>query len=427
MQPLLLEQALARLLEHHDALRASFVETETGWQQQWRTPGSVPLTVVSGPAADLPGAIADTVQELQTGFDLATGPLLKAAYFDFEEEHRLLLVCHHLGIDGVSWRILLADLRLAYGQLEQGQTAQLPPKTTAFKQWTEQLNAYARTPALAAESAYWQSLAATPVLPLPRDFASADNRLAIADRVTVSLSEADTRRLLQEVPGAYSVQINDLLLTALVLAFESWTGTRRLRLELEGHGREALPGAETTDIDLTRTVGWFTTLFPIDLDLTAAPTLGTALKQVKETLRAVPHRGLGYGVGRYLHPESLPSAAAEVRFNYLGQLDQVWTADERFAPASEPTGAARSPEDARPTLLEIDGLVSRGQLHLHWAYSTAIHRRAAIASLAEDFVAALRQLIEHCLTTDEDVGYTPSDFPQMSLSQDELDDLLADL
>ncbi|MGD1931245.1 MAG: amino acid adenylation domain-containing protein, partial [Leptolyngbyaceae cyanobacterium] len=427
MQPLLLEQALARLLEHHDALRASFGQTAAGWQQQWQAPGPVSLTVVSGPAADLPGAIAETTRDLQTGFDLATGPLLQVAYFDFEEEHRLLLVCHHLGIDGVSWRILLADLRLVYGQLEQGQTVQLPAKTTAFKQWAEQLHAYARTPTLAAESAYWQSLAATPMVPLPRDFASADNRQAIADRVTVSLSEADTRRLLQEVPGAYPVQINDLLLTALVLAFEPWTGTRRLRLELEGHGREALPGAEATDIDLTRTVGWFTTLFPVALDLTATPTLGTALKQVKETLRAVPHRGLGYGVGRYLHLDAWPSAAAAVRFNYLGQLDQVWTADERFAPASETTGAARSAEDARPTLLEIDGLVSRGQLQLHWAYSTAIHRRATIASLAEGFVEVLRQLIEHCLTTDEDDGYTPSDFPQMSLSQDELDDLLADL
>ncbi|MEL6763550.1 MAG: amino acid adenylation domain-containing protein, partial [Cyanobacteria bacterium J06607_6] len=291
MSPLLLEQALARLLEHHDALRASFVQTEEGWQQQWQAPGPVSLTVVSGPAADLPGAIAETARDLQTGFDLATGPLLKVAYFDFEEEQRLLLVCHHLAIDGVSWRILLADLRLVYGQLEQGQTAQLPAKTTAFKQWAEQLSAYARTPELAAEKAYWQSIADTPIEPLPRDFANADNRIAIADRVTVSLSETDTRRLLQEVPGAYPVQINDLLLTALVLAFEPWTGMRRLRLELEGHGREALPGAEATDIDLTRTVGWFTTLFPIDLDLTAAPTLGTALKQVKETLRAVPHRG----------------------------------------------------------------------------------------------------------------------------------------
>jgi len=427
MNPALLEQALGLLLAHHDALRASFVQTEAGWQQQWQPLGAVPLTVVRGAPSELPRAIAETAQDLQANFDLAIGPLMKAAYFEFGDEQRLLLVCHHLVIDGLSWRILLGDLRLVYSQLEQGQSAQLPPKTTSFKQWAEHLSAYARTTALEAERAYWQSIADAPVEPLPKDFDSEDNRMAIADQVTVSLSEADTRRLLQELPGAYSVQINDLLLTALVLALAPWTGTGRLRLELEGHGREDLPGEWATGIDLSRTVGWFTSLFPVSLDLTAMPTLGTALKQVKETLRAVPNRGLGYGVGRYLHPDALPSVAAEVRFNYLGQLDQVWATDDWFAPASESSGAARSPEDSRTALLEIDGLVSRGKLRLNWTYSTAIHQRDTIAHLAEAFLDALRQLINYCLTTDEDAGYTPSDFPHMQFSQGELDDLLADL
>ncbi|MEB3357178.1 MAG: amino acid adenylation domain-containing protein [Synechococcales bacterium] len=427
MNPTLLEQTLGLLLTHHDALRAGFVQSEAGWQQQWQAPGAVPLTVVTGAAAELPRAIAETAHDLQSNFNLATGPLLKVAYFEFGDERRLLLVCHHLVIDGLSWRIVLGDLRLVYGQLEQGQTTQMPPKTTSFKQWAERLSAYACTASLEAERVYWQSIADTPVEQLPRDFDSEDNRMAIANRVTVSLSEADTRRLLQEVPGAYPVQINDLLLTALVLALEPWTGARQLRLELEGHGREDLPGEWATDIDLSRTVGWFTSLFPVSLDLTAAPTLGAALKQVKETLRVVPNRGLGYSVGRYLHPDSLPSVAAEVRFNYLGQLDQVLAADDWFLPASESTGAARSPEDPRPTLLEIDGLISRRQLRLNWTYSTAIHQCDTITHLAEAFLDALQQLINYCLTAAEDAGYTPSDFPHMSLSQGELDDLLSDL
>ena len=156
MNPALLEQALGQLLMHHDALRASFVQTEAGWQQQWQPPEALPLTVVTGTPSELPGAIAETAQDLQTNFDLATGPLLKVAYFEFGDERRLLLVCHHLVIDGISWRILLGDLRLVYGQLEQGQPAQLPPKTTSFKQWAEHLSAYARTTALEAERAYWQ-------------------------------------------------------------------------------------------------------------------------------------------------------------------------------------------------------------------------------------------------------------------------------
>ncbi|MEM1293317.1 MAG: amino acid adenylation domain-containing protein, partial [Cyanobacteria bacterium P01_H01_bin.162] len=423
----LLKQALKHLLAHHDALRASFVQSETGWQQQWQPPGEVPLTVVTGTEAELPEAIAKTARELQGGFDLATGPLLKVAYFEVADERRLLLVCHHLAIDGVSWRILLEDLRLVYGQLEQGQPAQLPPKTTSFKQWAERLSASAETVELEAEKSYWQSLLDFPIEPLPRDFDSDGNRMVIADRVTVSLSEDDTRRLLQEVPRAYSAQINDLLLTALVLAVESWTGTRQLQLELEGHGREDLPGEWSTDIDLTRTVGWFTSLFPVRLDLRGDATLGAALKQVKETLRAVPNGGLGYGIWRYLHSHPLPATPTEVRFNYLGQLDQALAADDWFAPASESTAAARSPQDQRTALLEIDGLVSRGQLRLNWTYSTAIHQHATIAHLAEAFLDALRQLIDYCLTADEDAGYTPSDFPHMQLSQGELDDLLADL
>ncbi|MEM6716065.1 MAG: condensation domain-containing protein, partial [Cyanobacteria bacterium P01_C01_bin.147] len=425
LQPALLEQAVAQLLEHHDALRASFSKSETGWQQHWSPVPTVPFTVVTGAESELAAAIATTAQTLQTSFDLATGPLLNVAYLEFGEQRRLLLVGHHLAVDGVSWRILLTDLQQIYSQLEQGQTAQLPPKTTSVKHWAARLAADVAE--LAAAKTYWQTVVKPPVAPLPRDFDSTDNRMAIADRVTVSLSAAETQRLLQEVPKAYSVQINDLLLTALVLAFEPWTGSQQLRLELEGHGREALPGDASTQLDLSRTVGWFTSLFPVDLDLRGATTLDAALKQVKETLRAVPNGGLSYGIWRYLHAESLPSAPAAVRFNYLGQLDQVLATTDRFAPAAEPTGAARSPEDPRTAWLEIDGLVSRRQLRLNLTYSTAMHQQATIASLADAWLAALRQLIDYCLTTGQDAGYTPSDFPHMQLSQGELDDLLADL
>ncbi|MEO1298542.1 MAG: condensation domain-containing protein, partial [Cyanobacteria bacterium J06636_16] len=434
LNPELLEQALGLLLAHHDALRATFAQSELSsetdgqqWQQQWLEPGPVPLTVVTGDATELAEALATTTHELQTGFDLVTGPLLRVAYLDFGAEHRrLLLVSHHLVIDGLSWRILLEDLWVAYEQLEQNHSAQLPPKTTSFKQWAEHLQAYASTEALETERGYWQRLVEFSSVSLPRDFASQDNRMAIAATVTVSLSEVDTQRLLQEVPSVYQSQINDLLLTALVLALEPWTGARRLRLELEGHGREDLP-SELATVNLSRTIGWFTTLFPVALDLTEALTLGAALKQVKETLRAFPNRGLGYGVLRHLASELLPLVESEVRFNYLGQVDQVLAATTGFAPASESSGAARSPHDQRTTLLEIDGLVSGGQLRLNWTYSTAIHDRATITYLANSFLDSLRQLIDYCLTTEEDAGYTPSDFPHMSLSQGELDDLLADL
>jgi non-ribosomal peptide synthase protein (TIGR01720 family) len=196
---------------------------------------------------------------------------------------------------------------------------------------------------------------------------------------------------------------------------------RRLCIELEGHGREDIfPG-----LNVSRTVGWFTTLFPLVLDLTDALDLDTALKRVKETLLGIPHHGMGYGALRYLSAETDPSLEThtEVRFNYFGQTDQMFPVDGPFGPAPESSGASRSPHDHCSILIDINGLVTQGQLRLYWTYSEAIHRRATIEHLANAFMATLRQLIQHCLAGDSN-GYTPSDFPHMQLSQDALDQLL---
>ncbi len=344
----------------------------------------------------------------------------RVAYFDFGTTYRLLLVFHHLLIDGLSWRILLGDLQALYEQLGQTDQPQLPPKTASMKQWVEHLQDYAHSPELLAELPYWQTIASQPPVALPRDDRGA-NTMATADTVVVSLSEADTQNLIHDVPAVHRSTINDLLLTALAEAMSPWTGTRRLCVELEGHGREDI----FEGINVSRTVGWFTTLFPLVLDLTGAPELEDALKQVKETLRGVPNHGLGYGVLRYLNEGAGQSfeTQTEVRFNYFGQTDQMFPADGPFRPAPESIGASRSPHDRRSTLLEINALVTQGQFHIYWTYSRAIHQRATIEKLADAFIHALQQLIEHCLVGDSG-GFTPSDFPHMQLSQDALDQLL---
>lgn len=216
------------------------------------------------------------------------------------------------------------------------------------------------------------------------------------------------------MPAAYQTQINDVLLTALVKAFEQWTDQRSLLIELEGHGREDI----FDDVNLSRTVGWFTTLFPVLLELGEDSEPGEALKSIKEQLRSIPQRGIGYGLlQHYLSGEAAKSQLqalpqAEIRFNYLGQSDQVFSQSSLFAPARESSGPVRGPLDNRSSLIEINGIVARGQLRLDWTYSKAIHRQVTIESLAESFVEALRELITHCLSLDAR-GYTPSDFPQM--------------
>jgi non-ribosomal peptide synthase protein (TIGR01720 family) len=246
--------------------------------------------------------------------------------------------------------------------------------------------------------------------------------------VSVELSVEETQALLQEVPAAYQTQINDILLTALAQSFARWTGERSLLVELEGHGREDI----FNDVNLSRTVGWFTTHFPVLLDIGEASNPGEALKAVKEQLRRIPNRGIGYSVLRYLNEnrelteqlQALPQP--EVKFNYLGQFDQVLSESSLFAPADESCGQERSLRGSRNRLLVINGLIVSGQLRLDWKYSENVHHRSTIESLSQSFVAALRDLITHCQSP-EAGGYTPSDFPQMQFSPKELDELLAEL
>ncbi|MEO1622877.1 MAG: condensation domain-containing protein, partial [Cyanobacteria bacterium J06632_3] len=452
LQPEILEQALRQLIHHHDALRATFHQTEQGWAQEYKEPlEAVPLKVIQGTVDNASAVITTEAEAIQNSFVLENGPLFKVVYYDLDTtegtERRLLIVCHHLIVDGISWRIMLGDLQLLYQQLSQsgdqpassgsassGKIAQLPPKTTACRDWVQQLD-----PAnFDSERSYWESITTAEVSCIPQDFSAEPNTMATAETISVSLEVSDTERLLKDVPSAYSARIEDLLLTALLLTCASVLDNRdidnrdlddrddlTLRLSLEGHGRPE-------EQDLSRTVGWLTTLYPILLSLPATTDLGDAIKSVKETLRAIPNQGIGYGVLRYLQPAERDSqntleAETPIRFNYLGQTDQLFTSESWLAPATESTGASRSPQDIRDILLEINAVVSRGQLTLHWTYSQARHKPETISSWANLYLQHLNSLIQHCLSAETDSGYSPADFPQMGLEQGELDDLLASL
>ena len=236
--------------------------------------------------------------DTQAGLDLGNGPLLRAVLFHLGagQADRLLLVIHHLVVDGVSWRVLLEDLLTAYEQLARRQPVQLPPKTTSWQYWAQRLSEHARSEALRQELPYWLDEARRQVPPLPVDQVEGDSSAGAAETVVVTLGEEQTRALLQEVPAVYRTHINDVLLTALAQAYARWSGQGALLVDLEGHGREEL----FDDVDLSRTVGWFTTLYPVLLQVPPGSGPGQALQAVKEQLRAVPNRGIGYGLLRYL-------------------------------------------------------------------------------------------------------------------------------
>ncbi|NER79863.1 MAG: amino acid adenylation domain-containing protein, partial [Leptolyngbya sp. SIO1D8] len=431
LEPVLLRQTVQSVLEQHDALRLRFEHQATGWQQWVSHPDAkTPLTLLdlsTVAEADQSLAITTTAAELQASLDLVAGPLMRVAYFDLgvNRPARLLWVIHHLAVDGVSWRILLEDFQRVYEQLSQGQAIQLPPKTTSFQYWATKLQEYGQSDVRQEALDYWLQQVCQPVTPLPVDFPGGENTVAIASVVSTALSPVDTQALLQEVPKAYQTQINDVLLTALVQGFAGWTGEHCLRVDLEGHGREDL----FEEVDLSRTVGWFTSLFPVLLDIGESGHPGTALQAIKDQLRNIPQRGIGYGVLRYLHQEASaawPSpSSTEVMFNYLGQADPGFqtSSSSLFAPAPESSGPGQSFQGSRSHLLSISGIVTGGQFRLNWTYSEGIHQRATIETLAERCMAALRSLIAHCQSL-EAGNETPVEAQPANVVQKESDQLI---
>jgi non-ribosomal peptide synthase protein (TIGR01720 family) len=429
----LLRRAAGSLLAHHDALRLRFTRTAAGWEARTvPTTDEVPferrdLSAVA--RAERRRAIEEGAAAAQRSLNITDGPVWRVLLFDCgEEAARLLVVAHHLVVDAVSWRILLQDLETAYEQLSRGRGVELPPRTTSFKRWAEHLRDYARRPALREEADYWLGLARLEVKRLRADAAGGggENRVAASRVHAESLSEEETRALLRDVPGAYRTQINDVLLTAHAQALGEWNGSRRVLIDLEGHGREeVIAGA-----DVSRTVGWFTTLYPVVLEVAEGATPGAALKSVKEQLRRVPARGIGYGLLRHMTGDAEISARlresqrAEVSFNYLGQFDNVLSQETAFAAAGESSGASLGAEEKRWHLLDVSGSVEGGRLKMEWTYSAEAHRPETIEKLARLYMESLRAIIAHCQSPGAG-GFTPSDLPLARLEQSTLDRLFA--
>ncbi|MBL4982568.1 non-ribosomal peptide synthetase [Pseudomonas fluorescens] len=415
-----LEQALLAVLEHHDALRLSFTPRDAQWHAEHL---GVPEggVLLQAQVRDMQACTA-LFTDTQRSLDLAQGPLLRALLVDGPQgQQRLLIAIHHLVVDGVSWRVLLEDLQNVYRQLSDGQSVSLPAKTSALRDWAARLQAYAHSESLREELSLWQAQLAGPALALPVQRPQGARRNSDAETVSVRLDAERTRQLLQQAPSAYRTQVNDLLLTALARVLCRWSGQASALIQLEGHGRETL----FDDIDLTRSVGWFTSAYP--LRLTPQAEQGDSIKAIKEQLRGVPHKGLGYGVLRYLADDlckqsmaALPSA--QITFNYLGQFDQSFGTEALFHPLEESAGLAHDPDAPLPNELSIDSQVYGGELVLRWTFSRERHDQQVIRDLAEAYLAELHSLIAHCLQDDAG-GLTPSDFPLARLTQVQLDAL----
>ncbi|WP_329082496.1 non-ribosomal peptide synthetase [Streptosporangium sp. NBC_01469] len=398
LDPATLEEALGLLLNHHDALRLRFKQGPGGWTQT-HAANEVSFHLACHdfsmlPEADVWNRVRTAANEVQQGMDLMSGPLLRAALFNLGtgRGQRLLLAVHHLAIDGVSWRILLQDLADAYRSLAASERVILPLKTTSYQAWSARLQHYATTAAASGELAYWTRPRSATLIPRDR---AGENTIASFDSVAVTLDSDETASLLRDVPRVFDARINDLLLTAVAHAIRTWTGEPAALVALEGHGREDL----FDDVDLSRTVGWFTSIFPIELRLAAQSGLVECLASVQEQLAEVPHHGVGYGILRYWGTDrtqdSLRAAAwPEISFNYLGQFDSEASGFGRLADEAEPRGGSVGPDGERAHLIDITASVHEGLMSLSISYSRNVHKTQTAAKLAQDMAAALRTLVE---------------------------------
>ncbi|MEU5645119.1 amino acid adenylation domain-containing protein [Streptomyces milbemycinicus] len=452
--------ALDTLLDRHAALRLRLGAGEGGALE------IVPRGAVRGhecltrvPAGDVSPDNNDTARWRRTveaasdaargQLDPEKGVLLRAVWFDSGPDRpgRLLVLIHHLAVDGVSWRVLLRDLADAWAAAAEDRPLATPGPVTSLRRWSRLLTEGAQHEARTAELPLWENIldGADPLLG-PRPLDPARDTATSARMLSLSLPADATAALLTSVPERYHTGINDVLLTALSLAVVEWRRRRGIGdtgdvlLELEGHGREHLADG----VDLSQTVGWFTSMFPARLtpgtldwaEVTAgSAALGTAVKTVKEQLAALPDHGIGYGMLRYLNPDAARQLAGhtgpQIGFNYLGRFTVSDGSD--WLPDPDPDfGALRGgfpPGMPLPHTLALNAHTEDREdgprLTAVWIWAGELLDEAAVQELADAWFAALTGLVTHAQHAKHTAhrGHTPSDFPLVSLSMAEVERL----
>ena len=424
-----LQSAIEELVAHHDALRFTYHKKDGAWQQQY---GVYKGEVIS---EDLRSITKDKVANMvserathhQRSLDIEKGELIRVVLMKTPEEesnNRLFIVVHHLAVDGVSWRILLEDVERLVNGLTEGKKIDLGKKTSSYRQWFNALEDYGKSSRLLEQKSYWQEVTKSyEALPVDHNY-TGHIRVKDTCRLVVRLGSEKTRQLLQEVPRVFHTEINDILLCGLARTLSEWHGTSKIVIGLEGHGREHL----AEGIDTSRTVGWFTTLFPILLNGDPDKKAADLVKTVKEQLRQLPGKGLGYGVLKYINKdEGLAGKDPwDIVFNYMGQIHNAVKESKWLSIAPESTGQGIGDEQVVSEKLSINSAIRSGELVIDWIYSPKQYRAETISSIAGTYLSNLEWLIaevlEHGKSTEV---FTPSDYGlEKEISYQELDAFL---
>ncbi|NLD48471.1 MAG: amino acid adenylation domain-containing protein, partial [Clostridiaceae bacterium] len=421
----LLDRVIYKLMEHHDQLRAVYKEEEGKIIQFVRGMEGILYeleTIDISEAADIEQAIEIETQRLQKKLDIERGPLLTLAIFKTGKGDYLFFTVHHLVVDGISLRIIMEDLEEGYLRLLEGKEIVFEDKTDPYREWSEKISVYADSDELLKELEYWKSIDNQQVRKLPRDWENDSNYNKDSSEVVASLDSENTGKLLTEVSSAYNTEINDLLLAALVKTINEWTENNRVAIAFEGHGREQL----IEDLDISRTVGWFTSIYPVVFDIEKGEDESFTIKNIKETIRHVPNKGAGYNILKYMTSEERKKGLEfklepEICFNYFGQFE-TGTEDGLFRMSDIGYGNPVGETSDRLFTLVFTGVIMDGVFSLTIDYNCKQYRESTVNTLAQNYMKHLVEIIEHC----KDKGnteLTPSDFKSNDLSIEELEDI----
>lgn len=410
------KQALTCMVEAHQAFQTRFIHNGDEWVQiPDDSPGfTFEVIDINGEAAL--DSQNKRIQEAQSSIDFSNGPLMKVLYFRNEKEkkYEVFFTAHHLIVDGVSWRILLEDLQSAYNQILKNEQVKLPNEGMSFKEWGHFLQNYAKSEKLAKEYPYWKKTAAFSTK-IPRDFINSDIRNTEGSKVkkTISFTESETQYLLTGVNQTLDAKIQEILITSLILTLRKWTGNKQVKVDLEGHGREEI----NKGVQLSRTVGWFTALFPFLSDTGKNQSILESLTSTVRQIRSIPQNGIGFGILKYLTDKELKDNASDVSFNYLGQVMHS-RENDFFEISNRSAEPIRSKESRRAYLIDVEGAVIGGKLSLDWMYSSYVHKDETIEILISTFVSTVKDIIALAKQFEYKL-LLPKSFPKISLREDE--------
>lgn len=412
----LLGQALSELVEHHDSLRIN-VHSDTGqlfYNPDVKSRGVEIFDLAHLSSSDQEIAMSRLGYSVKSAFDIHKDCLLRGYVFDLGKQgRRLLLTAHHLVVDGVSWRIMLEDLAKLLGS-EMPNRSSLPSRTSSYQEWAIELGRH--SPELVEELPYWNEVIARGTLN-PVDTETTLGAGGDIAETVVRLTEDETRYLLTQARSAYGTEPQELMISALALAFFETFKREEIVIELEGHGRDSLSG----NLDLTRTVGWFTSLYPVRLTR-ISHELSSQIKSIKEQLRRTPRKGIGYGILlRVQHLLEDTGSNGRVRFNYLGHFDATFD-NPYFSLAGEDSGADSWESNQNTSPLVVNAWVVDRCLKVIFAFDRQSYGQSSVDAVTFKFSEHLKRILEHCRQK-EDTEFTPSDFETISISQLQLDGL----